>query len=68
MVFLRLYSAHRCSISKQTTPVPSTSLPNNYSLNTLRCADRATGSVVKKNRHIYMYRELEDSEDLAASA
>jgi len=48
MVFLRLYSAHRCSISKQTTPVPSTSLPNNYSLNTLSCADRATGSVVKK--------------------
>jgi hypothetical protein len=48
MVFLSLYSACRCSISKQKTPVPSTSLPNNYSLHTLSCADRLTGSVVKK--------------------
>jgi hypothetical protein len=67
MVFLSPSSTHQSSPSKHTTQFPSSSLPSNYSLNTLSCADRATGSVVKNNRHIYIYRVLEFSEDLAVS-
>lgn len=48
MVFLSTSSTHQSSTSKQTTPLPSTSLPSNYSLNMLICADRAAGSVAKK--------------------
>ena len=43
-----LWFSSGLSTSKQTAPLPSTSLPNNYRLNTLSCADRASGSVVKK--------------------
>jgi len=48
MVFFSPSIAHQSSTSKQTPPLPSTSLPNNYSLNMLSFSDRANGSVVKK--------------------